>query len=93
MAYKYKYIRVIDNSFLSGRNGCLCEDLGRWDVKQNCPNNIDILHLEKLGIRKFGLNIKQSVIKKKSNISDGRTKAAAQQSHQDRSRSSSTSST
>ena len=93
MAYKYKYIRVIDNSFLSGRNGCLHEDLGRWDVRANCPNNIDILHLGKLGIRRFGNNIKQSVIKKRNNTSDGRTKVAAQLSHQDRSRSSSSSTT
>ena len=87
MAYKNKNIRIIDNSTLGGRSGCLREEFGRWNVQDNCPNSIDIIHLGKSGIRKFGYKIKTSIIKMKNDRSDHvNSKVAVQGRHQDRSR-------
>ena len=83
MAYKYKYVCVIDNSALGGNTGCLSEEFGRWNVKEGCPNNTDFIHLGKLGLRKFGYKIKMSVIKLKNSRFNGKVKAAAHNSGQD----------
>ena len=82
MAYKYKHIRVIDNSLLGGYSGCLSEEFGRWNVNEGCPNSTDVIHLGKLGLRKFGYKIKMSVINIKNGKFSGNSRAAAQRSHQ-----------
>ena len=83
MAYKCKYIRVIDNSLLGGYDGYLREEFGRWNVNEGCPNSTDVVHLGKIGLRKFGYKIKMSIINMKNNKFNGRFKAAAQRSPQD----------
>lgn len=82
MAFKYKYINIIDNASLGGDNGCLREDLGRWNLAENCPLSTDLIHLGKSGLRKFGYNIKTSVVKRK-NRHNSNSKAAVQRGHQD----------
>ena len=83
MAYKYKYVNVIDNAGLGGDDGCLREEFGRWDKNENCPLSIDFLHLGKSGLRILGSKIKVTVVKSKNNRFKKRPIAAAQRDHHD----------
>ena len=87
MSFKYKNILVIDNADFGGINGNLKGEFGRWDVKNNCPNSVDILHLGIGGICKFVKKIKSSLIKSKNDKTGVKTGAAVQKRHRSQARS------
>lgn len=61
MSYKYKNIRIIDNS---GFGRCLSDDHGRWNFQDQRPLVSDCVHLGRKGIRMLAMNIKGAVIGK-----------------------------
>lgn len=65
---KFDKVNVIENSIFGSS---LSSEHGRWKRDEDesnrfIPNFNDILHLGKHGMRLFAMNIKSSVIKKKS---------------------------
>ena len=82
MSYKYKNIRIIDNSVF-GRH--LSDAHGRWNVQDQRPLVSDCFHLGRNGIKIFAMNIKGAVIGKgvsqsraRFNSSQGSYRAAFQ---------------
>ena len=65
MAHAHKNIFVIEHPGFIGEGGLLDNEYGRF--KDRLPNDIDILHLGKLGIRKFAKQIKETILKRNSN--------------------------
>ena len=69
MSYKYKNIRIIDNSVFGPH---LSDEYGRWDSIAQRPLVSDSLHLGKKGIRMFATNIKGAIIGKSMSQSRSR---------------------
>ena len=68
MTYKFSKVSVIDNSIFGS---CLSDEHGRWKRTNEgsddfIPNVKDIVHLGKYGLIQLAMNIKSSIIRKKS---------------------------
>jgi len=59
LTYRLGNVSIIENSIFGD---VLTDEFGRWDVKKNQPFTDDSLHLGKLGIRHFAMNIKNTVL-------------------------------
>ena len=65
MAHAHKNIFVIEHPGFIGEGGLLKNEYGRF--KDRLPNDIDVLHLGKMGIRKFAKQIKETILKRNFN--------------------------
>ena len=68
LTYKIGNVLIIDNSVFGD---ILSDEHGRWDSRNHRPFSEDVLHLGKLGIRKFAMHIKSAVLGKRSQPRQG----------------------
>ena len=64
MTYWHKNVYVVEHSLFGDT---LADEYGRYNTDGKCPNDNDKLHLGKLGIKKFVLNIKSCIFRKGKN--------------------------
>ena len=70
IAHSHKNIKIIDHPLgeYCDINGCLKDQLGRYDRELNAPLARDALHLGKRGLRLLAKTLKSSVVGKFSGI-------------------------
>ena len=74
MVFCQKNTFIIDNSIFGGDDGCMPPKFGRF-LRNGYANSNDIVHLGKEGIRRFCMNIKNSLLRKGRNQSTERFRA------------------
>ena len=85
IAHSYKNVSVIDHPFnqLCDNNGCLKEELGRYDKESGTPLSRDVLHLGKKGLRLLAVSIKSCLMGKYRRQGGRQQEATAEQGHHD----------
>jgi hypothetical protein len=63
MVFCQKNTFIIDNSIFGGDDGCMPPKFGRF-LRNGYANSNDIVHLGKEGIKRFCMNIKNSILRK-----------------------------
>ena len=68
MVFSLRNVFIIDNSIISDESGCMPAKYGRY-LRSSVPNANDIVHLGRVGIRMFCVNLKRSIMNKGQNQS------------------------
>ena len=68
MVFSLRNVFIIDDSIISDESGCMPAKYGRY-LRSSVPNANDIVHLGRVGIRMFCVNLKRSIMNKGQNQS------------------------